>query len=155
MKQAIPKIVIVIALLIALLGLTKYAALAETTTSGINITTGYDLYHELNKPPEAVARAYVMGYIMGCIDGCRFMHTIFSEAAFNKPHFTKNEKRKILKEVDSWDLNIPVNVTLGQIVLIYKKYAEKYPERLSQDATSCIFLALHEALILRQNSLKK
>ena len=94
--------------------------------------TGYDLYVSVNlivtdvEPKnlsELIENVNTLGFIDGFIDG-------LSVGLFKSPH----------------KLNIPASgLQVGQVCLIYKRYAEKNPEKLDSSARVCLFLAIVDA----------
>ena len=100
--------------------------------------TGYELYHniKLMDDPQSVDNLtnvlYTTGYLAGIIDGAALMQDwLFKSISGNCK----------LKRI-----NIPKGgLHTGQLILVFKNYAEKHPEKLNSTARTCVFLSLIEA----------
>ena len=74
------------------------------------------------------------------------MQNVMYDMVFPPKVLSKKEIEKASKKLNVHRLNIPEDgLPFGQIVLIYKRYAEKHPEKLNESAKLCIFLSLVEA----------
>ena len=59
---------------------------------------------------------------------------------------TEKEIKEYSKKLDLVLLNIPEEgIADGQMILVFKKYAEKYPEELNSTARICILKSLIDA----------
>ena len=57
-----------------------------------------------------------------------------------------NERNKLAKDMKFHRINIPESgLAAGQLMLIFKKFAEKHPEELNGTVRACIFMSLVEA----------
>jgi hypothetical protein len=89
---------------------------------------------------------YTVGYLAGYLDGLSFMQDVQYNAMFPKNMMSEKEREKFSKEMNFHRLNIPEGgLATGQLMLIYKKYAEKHPEKLNGTARICVFESLVEA----------
>jgi hypothetical protein len=114
--------------------------------------TGYDLYHDLkvsedpNNVEDMTVGLHALGYLKGCIDGFVFMQDVQYNQMFPPKYMSEKEAQKLSKEMNFHRLNFPKDgIPTGQMVLIYKNFAEKYPKELSGSARVCIFKSLIEA----------
>ena len=65
---------------------------------------------------------------------------------FRPDILSEKEIQELSKEVKIPRVNLPdKGLQLGQFILIYKKYAEKHPEKLDGTVRLCIWEALVEA----------
>ena len=116
------------------------------------IKTGYDLYQNIKlfdnekNTEEVVQGMYTTGFLKGYIDGIVIMQDIMYDMVFPPKVLSKKEIEEASKKLNVYRLNIPKEgLPFGQIVLIYKRYAEKHPEKLNESAGLCIFLSLIDA----------
>ena len=116
------------------------------------IKTGYDLYQNIKlfdnekNTEEVVQGMYATGFLKGYIDGIVIMQDIMYDMVFPPKVLSKKEIEEASKKLNVYRLNIPKEgLPFGQIVLIYKRYAEKHPEKLNESAGLCIFLSLIDA----------
>jgi len=119
---------------------------------GRKIESGFDLYSNLKKldnpqNPEALNTAmHTIGYLSGYLDGMVYMQTILFNKVFPRDALTEEERDKFSGEINFNRVNFPKNgLPTGQLILIYKKYAEKHPEKLSNSARCCLFESIIEA----------
>jgi len=127
-------------------------SIPSTLFAGYEIKTGYDLYRNINlidnplSNKDAIAGIHVMGYMAGFIDGLALTQDIMFNMMFPKNRFSEKEIQELSKKVNLHRLNLPKEgLPAGQAILIYKKYAEKHPERHNDSARICIFTSLVEA----------
>ena len=117
------------------------------------IKSGYDLYHNIqrmNDPKESPEQLYASlittGFLMGFIDGVVLMQQAIYESVLPRRAFSEEESKKMSEKLNLRRINLPDGgLALGQVMLIYKKYAEKHPEGLNGSAKICVFEALVEA----------
>jgi hypothetical protein len=116
------------------------------------INTGYDLYHNLKfaddpqDTEDILNSAYALGYLKGSVDGIIFMQDVYYDRLFPPKMMTEKERKEFSKEFNFVRLNMPkTGIASGQMVLIYKKFAEKYPEELSSSARVSILKSLINA----------
>jgi hypothetical protein len=136
---------ILVALLIVFIPLTS---LAEDP----RLKTGYDIYHGIQlmdtaETPEQITDViYTTGYLAGYIDALVLVQTYLYHSMFPAGAMTEEEREKVSKKLNFHRVNIPDSgIVSGQTMLIYKKYAEKHPERLNESARTCLLGALIEA----------
>ena len=56
---------------------------------------------------------------------------------------TEKEREELSKQINLVQVNIPKSdIPNRQLMIIYTKYAEKYPGNLSKPANICVFLSL-------------
>jgi len=97
-------------------------------------------------PDDAMTVMLTMGYLSGYVDGLTIMQDALFNTMFPKELMPEGERGKLAKKVNFNRLNIPKNgVHVGQLILIFKKWAEKHPEKLNETARACIFVSLVEA----------
>ena len=110
------------------------------------IKTGLDLYQHLKLMENTNTQnikdigkgMHALGYLKGCYEGILLM-----ERAVAKIMKSKN--------IIFLRLDIPEkSITYGQLLLIYKKYAEKHPEKLHEIPQVCIHKSLVEAYGYKQ-----
>lgn len=116
------------------------------------INTGNDLYHNLklaNEPQnmdDMINSTYALGYLRGSIDQIIFMQNMYYDKMFPPKIMTAKEREEYSKKLDFVRLNFPeTGIANGQMTLIYKNYAEKYPEELNSTARDCILKSLISA----------
>ena len=116
------------------------------------IKTGYDLYENiklndnLQTPKQLVTLSYTSGYIAGYLEGLSLMQDFLYNATFPPKMMSDQERGKYAKQLNFNRLNIPeAGLVTGQLMLIFKKYAEKHPEELNDTANVCLFNAIAEA----------
>jgi len=116
------------------------------------IETGYDLYHYLKvvdnpqSPDEITSSFFAVGLLKGIFDGLIIMQDMQYNKMFPSNMMTDTERNKISKEIGFYRLNTPKKgIATGQLILIYKKYAEKHPKKLSGTVRVCVFESLIEA----------
>jgi len=143
--MGIQKISITVLLLMIVI---PHSVLAE----GRKIETGFDLYSNLKKldnpqsPDDLNTAMHTIGYLSGYLDGMVYMQTILFNKVFPRDALTEAERDKISGEINFNRVNFPQNgLPTGQLILIYKKYAEKHPEKLSNSARCCLFESIIEA----------
>jgi hypothetical protein len=110
------------------------------------IKTGFDLYQHLKLMENTNTQnikdigkgMHALGYLKGCYEGILLM-----ERAMAK--IMKNKNIIFLR------LNIPEkSIKYGQLLLIYKKYAEQHPGKLHEIPPICIHKSLVEAYGYKQ-----
>jgi len=116
------------------------------------IRTGYDVYHNIQlldkakSPDDAMNVAMVLGYLDGYISGLLLMQDALFNSMFPKKILSEKEREKYAKEMNFNRLNIPHDeLHIGQLILIYKNWAEKHPNDLNQSARLCFFYSLIDA----------
>ena len=119
---------------------------------GRKIESGFDLYSNLKKldnpqnPDDLNTAMHTIGYLSGYLDGMVYMQTILFNKVFPRDVLTEEERVKISGEINFNRVNFPKNgLPTGQLILIYKKYAEKHPEQLGNSARCCLFESIIEA----------
>ncbi len=124
----------------------------STVFSQDEIKSGYDIYHNLklmDNPAtldDAMSVARTIGYLDGCIDGISLTQDALFESMFPSNIMTEGERTKLSKQINFSRLNIPKEgIHVGQLILIFKKWAEKHPEKLNGTARICIWEALVES----------
>ena len=113
------------------------------------IETGYDVYHNIQlmdsmqSTEEITAVLYTTGYLAGYLDGLILMQDVQYDVMFPKKLLSEKEREKLAKEMRFHRINIPKGgLHAGQLILIFKKYAEEHPEQLNESARSCIWVSL-------------
>ena len=97
-------------------------------------------------PDDITSIIYTVGYLAGYIDGISLMQDLQYNAMFPKKMMSEKERETLSKQMNFNRINIPEGgLATGQLMLIYKKYAEKHPEKLNGTARICVFQALVEA----------
>jgi hypothetical protein len=124
----------------------------STLFADVGLKNGYDLNHNIKlmdnpqSPEELVAVMHTTGYLAGYLDGLSLMQDAMFNMMFPKKFLSEKEIEKLSKESNVHRLNIPKDgLPTGQLILIYKKYAEKHPEKLNETARLCVFLSIVEA----------
>ncbi len=120
--------------------------------AGTVLTTGYDLYQNIRtmenpkNPEHLVQEMYVSGFLDGYLDGLVTKQDDTSGMRLSQNHLSIKTIEKSSKKLDVHRLNIPKGgLPIGQIILIYQRYAEKHPEKLNESAKLCIFQSLVDA----------
>lgn len=135
-----------IVLLIFLIPSTLFAA--------EKMKTGYDLYHSLkfldniknNDAADDTVGFFALGLLKGIFNGLLLMQEFQYRKMFPPNILTETERNEISKEMDFYRLNTPKEgIAVGQLVLIYKKYAENHPKKLSGSARVCVLESIIEA----------
>ncbi len=120
------------------------------------LETGYDLYYSIKlcdevmdnrqSPEDFYAATYTSGYLAGYLEGIVLLQSVLFETMFPSNTLSEKQREKLSKEINFHRLNIPdTGLAGGQVMLIYKKWAEKNPEKLNESARVCLFGALVEA----------
>ena len=116
------------------------------------IHTGHDLYQNLKladgpqNMDEMINSTYAIGYLRGSVNGIIHMQDLYYDRLFPPNMMTEKERNEYSKKLDFVRLNMPEEgITRGQMILIYKQYAEKNPEELSSTARVCILKSLLDA----------
>jgi len=124
----------------------------STVFSQDQIKSGYDLYENMKlmdnpeTPEQAFAGFYTMGFMAGCLDGFSLMQDILYKRMFPREMMSEQERNKYAKRLNFNRLNVPEEgLPTGQLMLIFKKYAEKHPEKLHNTARACLFEAIADA----------
>jgi hypothetical protein len=83
----------------------------------------------------------------GYVDGFRLGMNTVEEAIFPSTLLSEKERKKLKDEMmQGRELNLPESgIAVGQLILIFKNYAEKHPEKLNGTARICLFEALAES----------
>jgi hypothetical protein len=117
-----------------------------------SLKTGYDIYHNIQlmdnpeTPEQLTDVIYTTGYLAGYLDALVIVQTVLYNSMFPANIMTEEERKKFAKELNFHRVNVPDSgIAAGQTMLIYKKFAEKHPERLNETARSCLFGALVDA----------
>jgi len=120
--------------------------------AGEELKNGYDLYSNIKimdnpqSPEDLSVVLYTTGYLAGYLDGLALMQDIMFNMMFPRKFLSEKEIEKLSKESNIHRLNIPKDgLPTGQLILIYKKYAEKHPKKLNETTRLCIFLSIVEA----------
>ena len=116
------------------------------------IKTGYDLYHSLKigdtatEPADLILSATAVGYLKGCIDGIVVTQDAMYHMMFPPNQLSEKEREKIAKEFNFRRIDIPEDgLAVGQVMMIYKKWANEHPEQLNGTARVCVHLSLIKA----------
>jgi hypothetical protein len=109
--------------------------------------TGYTLYNRLKKYDSGDTIDYAkgthaLGFFRGAIDGLVHMNSNI-KTMLSKLDQTKNDSDAMMV-VKYLGLNIPTDTSYGQLVMIYEKWAENNPDKLNEDAVSCIYYAIRK-----------
>ena len=120
--------------------------------AGYELKTGYDIYHNIKRMDNSqsnednIVGIYTTGYLGGYIDALAFTQDSIFSLMFNPKSLSEKEIQQLSKEVNFPRVNLPEKgLPTGQFILIFKKYAEKHPEKLSGTARFCIWESLVEA----------
>jgi opacity protein-like surface antigen len=134
-------------LIVLLIFLIPSALFADET-----LKTGYELYHNLKlfddpkSTDDMFDGVFAAGYLSGCLEGLRFMQDSQYNNMFPLGLMTEEERKKTSKKMNFHQLNIPKEgIATGQLILIYKRFAEKHPKELSGSARICIWQSLVDA----------
>jgi hypothetical protein len=97
--------------------------------------------------PEQIGEVlYTTGYLGGYIDALALVQEALFEGVFPSTHFSEKEQNEFAKKFNFNRVNIPKSgIAPGQLMLIYKKYAEAHPEGLNGSTKICIFEAIVKA----------
>ena len=124
----------------------------STLFAGYKLNTGYDLYHNIKlkdnpqNSDDIVVGIYTTGFLAGYLDGLSLTQDVIFNMIFPRNKFSENEIQKLSKEINFNRVNLPKEgLQTGQFILIFKKYAEKNPEKLDGSARLCIWESLVEA----------
>jgi hypothetical protein len=116
------------------------------------IKSGYDLYRNIQlidnpRSPEDLSKVLITtGFLMGFIDGAVLIQQVIYDSVFPREALSEGESKKMSEKLNLPRINFPESgLAVGQLMRIYKKYAEKHPEGLNMNARICIFEALIEA----------
>jgi hypothetical protein len=109
--------------------------------------TGYTLYNHLIKYDSGDTIDYAkgthaLGFFRGAIDGLVHMNSNIKIMLSNLDQTKKDSDAMTV--VKYLGLNIPSGTSYGQLVLVYKKWAENNPEILNEEAVSCIYYAIRK-----------
>jgi len=97
-------------------------------------------------PEDFSAVMYTAGYLAGYIDGLAVTQAFLFNEMFPSELLSEKERKRLSKELRFHRVNIPNGgLAIGQLILIYKKFAEKNPELLNETARVCIFQSLVES----------
>lgn len=126
-----------------------------TIAEDVKIETGYQLYLKIKNSENAsnlqnvediLDSAHVLGYLKGFIDAVTLVQDFMYETVFPSKILSEPEREKLAKEMNFLRINIPEpSLAVGQVTLIFKKYAENHPERLNETARSCLLDSIIEA----------
>ena len=126
--------------------------LPSTVFAELTMKTGYDLYENIKimnnpqSPNEVMTAMATLGYLNGYLDGLVLMQDTLFNMMLPPDFLSEKERVKLSKEINFNRLNIPKSgLHVGQLVLIYKKWAEKHPEKLNGTARICILESLVES----------
>jgi hypothetical protein len=143
MRRSIPIIAFVIAL---------FLVLPSILIAQDFIKTGYDLYQLLKnwdtatEPADLLQSATAVGYLKGYIDGIALTQDSMYNMMFPPNQLSEKESEKIAKEFNFRRINIPEDgLAVGQVMMIYKKWANEHPEKLNGTARVCVHLSLIKA----------
>ena len=132
--------------------MSLFLLLPITVSAELQLDSGFDLYHNIKKldnpqfPEDISTMFYITGYLKGIIDGFVIMQDGIFNTMFPAGLMSEKEIKKISKDLRFYRLNIPSSgIQVGQLMLIFKKYAEKHPERLNESARICVFDAVRDA----------
>ena len=113
------------------------------------INTGNDLYHNLKladdpkNMDDMINATHAMGYLRGSADGIIYMQKFYYDRLFPTNTMTEKEIKEYSKKLDLVLLNMPEEgIADGQMILVFKKYAEKFPDELNSPARVCILKSL-------------
>ena len=111
--------------------------------------TGDDLYRNLklvdnHKSDIDIKKGmHALGYLDGFIDALSFAQDTYFHMLF--PDIKKKWVAR-MNDIKFHRLKIPKEgIAIGQAILIYKKWAEKNPEKLNESARICIWSSIIEA----------
>jgi hypothetical protein len=80
---------------------------------------------------EAIQGFSAVGYLRGCIDGLVFMQDVLYNQMFSEKYLSPKERKEWAKKMNFNRLNVPEEgIPVGQMILIFYKYAENHPENL-------------------------
>ena len=109
--------------------------------------TGYLLYNRLMRYDSGDTIDYAkgthaIGFFRGAIDGLVYMNSNI-KTMLAELELTKKDS-DALAVVKFLELNIPEDTNYGQLIMIYKKWAENNPDKLNQEAVNCIYYAIRK-----------
>jgi hypothetical protein len=111
--------------------------------------TGYELYRNLkgwDNPQTDIDRfngMWAVGYMDGFLDSYKMAEDMHYEAILPKKNLSEPEREKLAKEINFHRLNLPKDgIAVGQFILVFKKYAEKNPGKLSGSSRVCLWESL-------------
>ena len=109
--------------------------------------TGYLLYNRLIKYDSGDTIDYAkgthaIGFFRGAIDGLMHMNSTIRTMLLELDQ-TKKDSDSIAV-VKFLELNIPKDTSYGQLIMVYKKWAESNPDKLNQEAVRCIYYAIRK-----------
>jgi len=114
--------------------------------------TGYDLYENVKLMDTAanfediLDSSHTLGYLTGFLDAVSLVQDFLFETVFPSELFSESEREKLAKEMNFHRINIPKHgIAVGQLELIFKKYAESNPENLDESARACLLESIIEA----------
>ena len=113
------------------------------------INTGNDLYHNLKvaddpkNMDDMINSTHALGYLRGSVDGIIYMQKFYYDRLFPTNTMTEKEIKEYSKKLDLVLLSMPEEgIADGQMILVFKKYAGKYPEELNSPAHVCILRSM-------------
>lgn len=118
------------------------------------IKTGYDLYANLKlmdtdysgNPETLVNVLYTTAYIGGFIDGLALTQDLIYDMVLPKELASESERDNLAKQLNLKRINLPKDgLAIGQVAMIFKKWAENHPELLNESARSLLMQSLVEA----------
>ncbi len=110
------------------------------------VKTGYDLFHNLQlmdnpQIPEDITKGLLAtGYLKGCVDGLILMQDAHYNTMFPPDMMSEKERIEMSKKLNFHRINMPVEgIATGQLILIYNKFANEHPKKLSGSVRLCIW----------------
>ena len=117
-----------------------------------DIKTGYWLYNNLRgdpknmNPEKSMEYIYSMAYMQGVYDGIAMMEDLRYDMIFKPKLMSEKDIKEIAKALNYKQLNTPIGgINVGQLELIFKKWAKEHPGDLHHSAKVCVYAAAVDA----------
>ena len=117
--------------------------------------TGWELYQNIKLLEErpnfqnvedVLDSSHTLGYLKGFLDAVTLVQDFMFEKVFPSKVLSESEREKSAKEMNFHRINIPEGgISVGQLELIFKKYAEDNSKKLNESARVCLLNSIIEA----------
>jgi len=119
---------------------------SNAMSEDFKIDTGYDFYKALkngekeNSTNSEKANGYfALGFLLGYLNGYAYSNSNIQLDLLENLHLPYTSK--VIKRIDSLYFDCQ-NIKIGQLIMIYYKWAEDNPEKLNSSSSECIFEVL-------------
>jgi hypothetical protein len=133
---------------------------STTVSAGSTFKTGYELYNAIqvsdkiqtsadykNASEKDILTTYnLITFIDGFVDGLALMQDTMMMMLVPTQGLTSSQIADYKEMINLRRLGIPKDgLAVGQVIMIYKKWAGEHPEDLNQSARACLMMALIKA----------